>query len=41
MGIGPLVFDPCANRLRQGDLLDVMQQNMQNLDRAYPLPEQG
>ena len=41
MGIGTLVFDPCANRPRQGDFLDVMQQNVQDLGRAYPLPEQG
>jgi len=40
MGIGTLVFDPCANRPRQGDFLDVMQQNVQNLSKAYPLPEQ-
>ena len=35
MGIGVLVFDPCANRPRQGDFLDVMQHNVQNLSRAY------
>ncbi|MEA2078383.1 MAG: hypothetical protein U9P00_00720 [Pseudomonadota bacterium] len=41
MGIGTLVFDSCANRPRQGDFLDVMQHNVQNLSEAYPLPEQG
>jgi len=41
MGIGTLVFNPCANHPRQGDFLDVMQQNVQNLSEAYSLPEQG
>jgi zinc transport system substrate-binding protein len=41
MNIGTLVFDPCANRPGQGDFLDVMQQNVQNLSEAYPLPKQG
>jgi len=41
MGIGTLVFDPCANRTRQGDFLDVMQHNVENLSTAYPLPKQG
>lgn len=41
MGIGTLVFDPCANRPRQGDFLDVMQQNVRNLSEAYPLLIQG
>jgi len=41
MGIGTLVLDPCANRPRQGDFLDVMQHNVQNLSEAYPLSEQG
>jgi len=41
MGIRTLVFDPCANRPRQGDFLDVMQQNVQNLSKAYPLLIQG
>jgi zinc transport system substrate-binding protein len=41
MGIGTLVFDPCGNRPRQGDFLDVMQQNVQNLSKAYPLLIQG
>jgi len=41
MNIRTLVFDPCANRPGQGDFLDVMQQNVQNLSEAYPLPKQG
>ncbi|MEN8761769.1 MAG: metal ABC transporter substrate-binding protein [Thiogranum sp.] len=41
MSIGTLVFDPCANRPRQGDFLGVMQQNVRNLSKAYALPEQG
>jgi zinc transport system substrate-binding protein len=41
MNIGTLVFDPCANRPGQGDFLDVMQQNVRNLSKAYTLPEQG
>jgi len=35
MSIGTLVFDPCANRPGQGDFLSVMQQNVQNLSKAY------
>lgn len=35
MGIGVLVFDPCAGRPVQGDFLTVMQQNIQNLKKAY------
>ena len=40
VGIETLVFDPCANRPRQGDFLDVMQHNVQNLSKAYPLSKQ-
>jgi len=35
MGIDSLVFDPCGNRPPAGDFLSVMQQNMQNLERAF------
>ena len=35
MGIGVLVFDPCAGRPEQGDFLSVMQQNIENLKKAY------
>jgi zinc transport system substrate-binding protein len=35
MGIATLVFDPTANRPPQGDFLEVMQQNVGNLSRAY------
>jgi zinc transport system substrate-binding protein len=35
MGVGSLVFDPCGNRPMDGDFLGVMQQNLQNLKRAY------
>ncbi len=35
MGVGSLVFDPCGNRPVDGDFLGVMQQNLQNLKRAY------
>lgn len=35
MGISSLVFAPCANVPESGDWLSVMQQNLQNLQRAY------
>ena len=35
MGVGSLVFEPCGNRPVDGDFLGVMQQNLQNLQRAY------
>lgn len=35
MGIGIVVFDPCANRPARGDFLSVMQDNIANLRRAY------
>jgi zinc transport system substrate-binding protein len=35
MGIGIVVFDPCANRPASGDFLKVMRQNIANLQRAY------
>ena len=31
MGIASMVFDPCGNRPEQGDLLSVMQDNVQRL----------
>lgn len=35
MGIGSLVFDPCANVPEQGDFLSVMQTNLAQLQRAF------
>lgn len=35
MGIGVIVFDPCANRPASGDFLTVMQQNIANLRRVF------
>lgn len=35
MGIDSLIFDPCGNRPGEGDFLSVMQQNVQNLERAF------
>ena len=35
LGIKSLVFDPCGNRPAHGDFLSVMQQNVQNLKRAF------
>ena len=35
MDIGVLGFDPCAGRPEQDDFLGVMQQNVQNLKKAY------
>jgi zinc transport system substrate-binding protein len=34
-GINSLVFDPCGNRPAKGDFLTVMQDNIENLRRAY------
>lgn len=34
MGIGSVVFDPCANRPEKGDFLGVMRQNVENLGQA-------
>jgi zinc transport system substrate-binding protein len=34
-GINSLVFDPCGNRPDKGDFLTVMQDNIENLRRAY------
>ena len=36
MGIDVLVFDPCAGKPAQGDFLSVMQQNIDNMKKAYP-----
>jgi zinc transport system substrate-binding protein len=35
LGVDSLVFDPCGNRPVDGDFLSVMQQNVQNLKRAF------
>jgi len=34
-GINSLVFDPCGNRPDKGDFLTVMQDNIENLRKAY------
>jgi len=35
MGVGVVVFQPCANRPPQGDFLDVMQRNLDNLKTVF------
>ncbi len=35
LGIGSLVFDPCANRPESGDFLDVMEKNLGHLKEAF------
>lgn len=35
LGIGVVVFQPCANRPPQGDFLDVMQRNLENLKTVF------
>ena len=35
LGIGTVVFDPCANVPETGDFLSVMQQNADNLEVAF------
>jgi zinc transport system substrate-binding protein len=35
LGIGVVVFQPCANRPPRGDFLDVMQRNLENLKIAF------
>lgn len=35
LGIGVVVFDPCANRPEQGDFISVLQRNIANLKQAY------
>jgi zinc transport system substrate-binding protein len=35
LGVGSLVFDPCANRPESGDFLDMMEQNLGHLKEAY------
>ena len=40
MGVGSLVFDPCATRPAEGDFLSVMRRNVENLTsalRPYPI----
>ena len=34
-GVNSLVFDPCGNRPNKGDFLTVMQDNIENLRKAY------
>jgi zinc transport system substrate-binding protein len=35
VGVDSLVFDPCGNTPGQGDFISVMQQNIENLKRAF------
>lgn len=35
LGVGSVVFEPCANRPASGDFLAVMRQNLENLRAAY------
>jgi len=35
LGVGSVVFDPCGNRPDEGDLLSVMQTNVDNVRRAF------
>jgi zinc transport system substrate-binding protein len=35
LGVTSVVFDPCGNRPEEGDLLSVMQSNVENLRRAF------
>ena len=35
LGIGVVVFQSCANRPPQGDFLDVMQRNLENLKTVF------
>ena len=35
LGVGSLVFDPCGNRPSEGDFLDVMQRNVDQLGQAF------
>ena len=35
MGVNNLIFDPCANVPEQGDFMDVMRGNIENLAAAY------
>jgi hypothetical protein len=35
MGIGSIVFDPCASAPAQGDFLSVMQNNLAELNRVF------
>jgi zinc transport system substrate-binding protein len=37
MGIASVVFDPCGNRPASGDFLSVMRENLDRLDRAFPV----
>ena len=34
-GIDSLIFEPCANQPREGDFFTIMQQNIENLRKAY------
>jgi zinc transport system substrate-binding protein len=35
LGVGVVVFQPCANRPPQGDFMDVMQRNLENLKTVF------
>ena len=35
LGVGSLVFDPCANRPESGDFLEVMDKNLGRLKEAF------
>jgi zinc transport system substrate-binding protein len=35
IGVDSLVFNPCGNTPDQGDFLDVMKQNVENLKPAF------
>ena len=36
LGISSLVYDPCGNTPQEGDFLNVMHKNVENLQRAFP-----
>jgi len=36
LGINSLVYDPCGNMPQEGDFLNVMHQNIENLQQAFP-----
>jgi zinc transport system substrate-binding protein len=35
LGVGSLVFDPCANVVNEGDFLAVMKKNVRNIKQAF------
>jgi zinc transport system substrate-binding protein len=36
LGINSLVYDPCGNMPQENDFLNVMHQNIENLQQAFP-----